>query len=776
MSTRLRMIQRFKTEQELRDKLLEPLFERMGFETYKTHGANEFGKDFVLAKKDELGIRRLTSVVVKKGSIGVGSTEKEKSAIESISRQVRQSFEVAYPDAISKEHLKVQRVFFVCDGTISDNAKRVIAEQWGVSRELYEKNTEFIPGEKLVELTGQHWALFFTSSEPELTEYAEQLLIKLERDEKTRSINIDSRIAATCNKYLESSLFEVSPGTNGQLKHVSKEPDKVFKTVGRILIVGESGAGKSFLLREQLKKIIERENDQPRIKLYCRLADLADVPTSAERLAEFCISQIQKIAPKVSSSYLVPFLREQKIDFYLDGFDEIGTEDKRVSAIDNINSLISTYPQSQFVVTTRALDIALKQGLPNSFHRYDIKQLSYKESIHYLEAIVKEASSCCSEIMKEIKHQGLMLSLPRTPLTLQLIGSLFSENAAKEIPSNITEVYKMYSEIMLGRWDKQRDVTNTFDYERKVSLLGELALYMQNQFIEEMIVPRAIELTEAFLSDMGDEPTKAMKLLEEIIKRSEILTLSNADHIRFKHRSFQEFFTAHKMHTQGHDFKVISGKIYDPWWENVIIFLCGFRKNADDIVDYVIDLLCPDELEEALFRFRRGKNLGMMVRAGYESTVEMKKKAIKASLYDFESCYKSDYIENQIKTILGRLPKYALHVVFQMIFSHAYYSKLTRKPVLELVTDIESPLQRSFLGHLIVEFEAFDDAKRTLDWIRQNADLDSKKACVIVMEQAQERDTKKETKLLESKEFRKLKKSAGTALGQRKLPAGKKQK
>ena len=96
--------------------------------------------------------------------------------------------------------------------------------------------------------------------------------------------------------------------------------------------------------------------------------------------------------------------------------------------------------------------------------------------------------------------------------------------------------------------------------------------------------------------------------------------------------------------------------------------------------------------------------------------------------------------------------------------------------MLEIITDIASPLQRSFLGHLIVEFEAYDDAKLTLDWIRQNADLDSKKACVIVMEQVQERDTSKETKLLESKEFRKLKKAAGSALGQRKPTTGKKQK
>jgi predicted NACHT family NTPase len=566
MSTRLKMIQRFSTERELRDKLLEPLFERMGFEVFKTHGVNEFGKDFILAKSDEIGVRRLTSVVVKKGNIGVGSSEKDRTSIETISRQVRQSFEIAYPDPVTKEQKKVHRVFFVCDGSISDNAKRVITEQWGSSKELYEQNTEFIPGEKLAQITSQHWSLFFSSKEPELTEYSEQLLKKIEGEEKARSINIDSKISSICDRYLQCTLYEVSIDINGRIKYVAKEPDNIFNSVSKILIVGESGSGKSYLLREQLRKIVLREEETPRLKIYCRLAELSEIENSIEKIQDFCIKQIAKVSDKISSQYLLPFFIDKKIDFYLDGFDEIGTEEMRLNAIGNINVLLSFFPKSQIVVTTRELDIALKQGLPHVFQRYNIKQLSYKESVHYLQTIIKEASTSCDEIMKEIKHQGLMLSLPRTPLTLQLIGSLFFENASKEIPSNTTEVYKMYSEIMLGRWDRERDVTNTFDYERKVSLLGEIGLYMQENVSEEILFERASEITENFLSSMGDDSSKAARLLDEIIKRSEILTISNGEYIKFKHRSFQEFFAAYKVHTHGKDYQKMAQKIHDPWW------------------------------------------------------------------------------------------------------------------------------------------------------------------------------------------------------------------
>jgi hypothetical protein len=190
----------------------------------------------------------------------------------------------------------------------------------------------------------------------------------------------------------------------------------------------------------------------------------------------------------------------------------------------------------------------------------------------------------------------------------------------------------------------------------------------------------------------------------------------------------------------------------------------------------MIKLSYPEDIEEALFRFRRGKNLGFMVRAGYESSVETKKNSIKTSLQDFESCYKSDYISEKLKSILGKLPKYALHVVFQMIFSHSYYSKLTKKPILEIVNELTSPDQLSFLTHLLFEFEAYQDIKYALDLVRKEADVDSKKACLVVAEHLKKEAQTKEVKLLESKEFRKLKKTTVNLFGSQQRLGKKKRK
>jgi hypothetical protein len=345
-------------------------------------------------------------------------------------------------------------------------------------------------------------------------------------------------------------------------------------------------------------------------------------------------------------------------------------------------------------------------------------------------------------------------------MTVQLVSSLFSENASKEVPSNTTEVYKIFTELMLGRWDKQRDVTNSYDYEQKLSLLSEFAFFMQNEFLDYMLYEKAIEMSEEFIGSYGDSKGKGMGLLNEIIRRSELLVSDNG-RVRFKHRSFQEFFCAHKIHNQGFDFRPFAARTADPWWDNVIAFLCGFRKKADEIIGYIIALEKPDEIAEDIFRFRRGKNLGLYVRAGYQSETSIKKESLLQSINDYDYCYTTDDLEERIKAIIKKKPgKKSIHIVLQLVLGHAYYSKLTESTVFELVNELE-PRKLSYILKLVADFNNEDVFALAAEKASEIKDIEMKKACAIVANEFTRADG---VKLLDSKEFRKLKKSAGIVL------------
>lgn len=762
--SKLSMLKRFKDEKELREKVLVPLFERMDYETLLNHGVNEFGKDLVLIKNDDINIRRYTGVVVKKGNVNA-SSKKDSALLTDVSRQIKEAYEIKYNDLGSKKEIHIDKAFFICDGNISDQAKKVIVGGWGVSRELFEKNTDFITGETLVSLINKYWPFFFSSYAPEFNEYAEKLVAKLEHDDKARSVNINSNICDISHKYLHCNFYELVTVKNGKLKYEYRNVDSVFESKKYILILGQSGTGKSHVLREQIKKSLLRESmmeDSHRFKVYIRLSELAEVVDIDDNINKFIIDKIKCIMPSLTDAYISTFITDKNIDFYLDGFDEIGTEDKRNTTIKNIDSIIRNFNTSQVIVTTRELNIHVKQGLSHLFTRYDLKQLSYQESIDYIQSVVKETCKNSDEIMKEIKQQGVMMSLPRTPLTLQLITSLFSDNATKEVPSNITEVFKMYTEIMLGRWDKQRDVTNQFDYEQKLTLLSDIAYFMQSNIMECLSYSECIGIIEKLFTDMGSDPNNAKLLLNEIVHRSELLLYDEIDDcIRFKHRSFQEFFTANKVQTESLDFKIIAKHIANPWWDNTIIFLCGFRKKANDIIDFVIDCTFNEGIDDVIFKFRRGTNLGFMVRAGYQSS--HKKEAIKKSLEDYDYCYNSGELTKQLKYISGNsVSNFALHMTLQFIFTNSYYSKLTKQAILDVVDELESDTQSALLNHIIAQYEDRDKLMLLTDKIRAIKDTDIIKACYYINE---EKHRDGQIKLLESKVLRKLKKSAGVALG-----------
>jgi len=763
--TKLKMLQRFKNEKEFRESVLLPLFEKLGYHTVLNHGTQEFGKDIILSTTNAIGIKKYTSLVVKKGNINVGC-KKDNSNLYDVSRQVKESYLIKYCEPTEKKEIKIDNAFVICDGTISDNAKRIIVEEWGASKELYEKNTEFIPGDKLVDIIKKNWPIFFETNSPDFYEFAKKLMDLLNQEEKVRAISVNDKIHDLSKQHIKSSLFEIHKTRDKRYKKLPRNADTVFDKTKRILLVGESGVGKSHLLREQIKRAIIHEmnsGDSPRLKVYIKLSEFAEIFITSACIKEILYDYLHRVWDKAPKDYLEVFLRDRNIDFYLDGYDEIPTEENRKTARENIIFLIAEFPSSRFVITTREISAILNQEFPESFRRFNLSPIGYKQAVEYLELIVEKSSKNGSEVLKQIRQQEILLILPRTPMTVQLITSLFSENSSKEIPSNTTEIYKIFTEIMLGRWDKQRDVTNIFDYEQKVTLLSELALLMQNGLLDCIDYQKAIEISENFLGGYGDDSKKGKQVLDEIIFRSELLILSN-NGIRFKHRSFQEYFAAYKIHTQSIDFREFAKHVSDPWWENVITFICGFRKNADEIIDYVIGLTKPEGLDEDLFKFRRGKNLGLYVRAGYQSKNDKKKKSLEQSIEDFEFCYDSEELRDRIKGIIKRKPgKNGIHIALQLILSHAYYSKLTHQVVNELVEKMPSERRLSLMLKLVSDYKDKETFDLAVERINKTKEIDIKMACATVCDAFARGD---DVKLLESKVFRKLRKSAGFILKQ----------
>ncbi len=136
-------------EKTFRDEVLLPLFQNMKYETKLTHGPNEEGKDFLLAKIDDFGETKYICVVVKAGDINNIQISKEKNTLWEVQRQVEQCWTIPL-DKYGADGKLPSKVIVALSGRLSDKAEFEINKK---ITNYNKSNLTFLPQEKLIPLS-----------------------------------------------------------------------------------------------------------------------------------------------------------------------------------------------------------------------------------------------------------------------------------------------------------------------------------------------------------------------------------------------------------------------------------------------------------------------------------------------------------------------------------------------------------------------------------------------------------------------------------------------
>ena len=111
-----------KNEGNFSKEFLYPLFLKMGFDkVIYNHGNKEFGKDFILSKRNEFLNEEYYGVQVKAGNIS-GNVN---SQIDEIIGQCNDSFQIPWKN-IHQEKKFINKLIIITSGNFSDNAKEKI--------------------------------------------------------------------------------------------------------------------------------------------------------------------------------------------------------------------------------------------------------------------------------------------------------------------------------------------------------------------------------------------------------------------------------------------------------------------------------------------------------------------------------------------------------------------------------------------------------------------------------------------------------------------------
>jgi hypothetical protein len=152
-----------------------------------------------------------------------------------------------------------------------------------------------------------------------------------------------------------------------------------------------------------------------------------------------------------------------------------------------------------------------------------------------------------------------------------------SEHTRTDIPANITELFKKYTEQMLGRWDENKGFAQQYQAPLKDFLLRKIAVKMHLAKSTKIPVREMKRMLSEELEKRGQE-ANTETLIEEIVYRSGLFRVID-DEIEFKHFLIQEFFAG-----RGMSELEVKTLVDDSWWQRCLTFYFGENSENQDLL------------------------------------------------------------------------------------------------------------------------------------------------------------------------------------------------
>lgn len=217
---------------------------------------------------------------------------------------------------------------------------------------------------------------------------------------------------------------------------------EIFEQVGlgrALLILGAPGSGKTTMLLELARQLIERsrKDETEPIPMVFNLASWTEKQTLAQWLAEQ-LNLIYYVPKRLAPDWV----SGNKLLFLLDGMDEVRKEN-RDGCVEAINRFRIQNGLTSLVICSRNQDYTELKVKLSCAGAVELQPLSRDQ----IETHIKKFSSEMSEVLRVINADNFMLEIAKTPLFLNILILTFrGRSLEKQTISDIEpiDIYRRY--------------------------------------------------------------------------------------------------------------------------------------------------------------------------------------------------------------------------------------------------------------------------------------------------------------------------------------------
>ncbi len=562
------------SEDEFRDKFLRPLLIAKGLiHGRDTCGTDEEGKDCYLWQQDRIRGRLLVAVQTKRGNINLSSTA--SANLLNAEAQVRTALATDVYDSFTKQRVKPDYVILAASGSINTAARRHIIENIRDTRIVFSDADDIIPD--IDELIPEIWNGIDAKTLP----YLKCLREWLHKESVTidvSAIGIDGTCESPISDGSFASIFlhRFRPVTerHGRDKIDKLEVEEVsleslIEARDRlVLLTGEAGSGKSTSLFRLALRLVDNCLSTVKHAYLPVVLTARSVEQSSSSLETIASDRTRQMVNDNSPAFTIDDLLAGKVVLLVDGLDELADETQRTKVLESIKTFHNTYPKVQIVLTSRDYFFVKDILAGYRFERYRITPISFKQAEKMISRIAKGQSLSSEETEETLRRLENIHGLQLTPLLITVFVAT-SDHSRSDIPANITEIFKKFTEVMLGRWGVSKGISQQYKAPLKDFLLTRVGFELHSTGRTKLSITECKTIISRELRERGHD-ADIESFFDEIVFRSGLMKCTGED-VFFVHHLLQEFFAGRGIPSQ----EFLGSIVSSIWWTKAIVFYFG---------------------------------------------------------------------------------------------------------------------------------------------------------------------------------------------------------
>lgn len=563
------------SEDDFRDKVVRPLYILKGLVHGKdVCGTTEEGKDCYFWGDDIIRGRILYAVQTKRGDIKMSANARD-NVLNAIA-QVKMALGTTVKDVVTMKTFKPDCVVLAASGTINTAAQRHITDEIGDTRLVFRDADALIP--EIDDLMPEFWYGIDVNRLPYLKALREHLINQSDSIDMTQ-IGVDSKVAApiTDDTFVQLYLhrytkkLERSHGKLEERLDLDEIPiqNVLKRNERRILLAGAAGFGKTTTLRRLAMILVQNAIQSSEGMAIPIFLTTTEITRSKQRIAEFAAEATKKLSPGASSAFDQQDLVDGNVVLLLDGFDELTSEADRTHLLTLIDAFCSEYKKCQVILTSRDYPF-VQSAIDSGFVRFNISNINIRQAGKIIDRLSRGKSLSREASQELLRRLDAIHGMELCPLLVTVFVAT-TDYARTDIPANITELFKKFTEMMLGRWDQSKGLAQQYQSQVKDFLLSRIAFSMHSRRVASLPLSECRLIIETDLRERGHQADIEV-LFDEILHRSGLVRINEGD-MQFRHLLIQEFFAGRGIPSSA----FLQSVIGDFWWTRPIVFYFGER-------------------------------------------------------------------------------------------------------------------------------------------------------------------------------------------------------